>query len=540
MRRALSLYLPRWPVDLIRRRMRSGRNAGRREHDGADRQRPAATGHDDPADPVLLVVASQGDRQCVVHGCGQAEAAGVRPGMTLAHARALLPVEAVDVRALDADGDGRALRALAQWAAQFSPTVAPDPPDGLLLDITGCQRLFHGERRLIERIGTSVEHLGFGARIASAPTFGCAWAVARFGHGARSMVGDDDVRAALGPLPVAALRIDAPTRSALAEVGIVCISDLLRLPRSTLPSRFGLELLLQLDRASGRVTETIVPVRPTVPLRAQRLFAGPVRKPEAIARTVHELVAVLATSLAGRECGATGVTAELTRFDNDPVHLAIGLSHPSRDVKHLWALLQPQVERAHLGHGVECIVLTATRTGPLPHHQADDLVPAPPPGVSDPRIPGAALGQLIDVMASRLGPERVARIEPTESHLPEHVFRHWSAVSEAHGRRRPARLVDEDRPSVLFDPPRPVQAMASTPDGPPLCLRWGQSSCRVVVSVGPHRIAPSWWRGGGEADEAMATPGARDYFKVADEHGRWLWVYRDHMSGHWFVHGQWV
>ena len=40
-----------------------------------------------------------------------------------------------------------------------------------------------------------------------------------------------------------------------------------------------------------------------------------------------------------------------------------------------------------------------------------------------------------------------------------------------------------------------------------------------------------WW-----TDEESA---ARDYFRVQDAGGRWLWLFRSSNSGDWFVHGEW-
>jgi hypothetical protein len=33
---------------------------------------------------------------------------------------------------------------------------------------------------------------------------------------------------------------------------------------------------------------------------------------------------------------------------------------------------------------------------------------------------------------------------------------------------------------------------------------------------------------------------ARDYYRVQDEAGLWLWVFRRLDTGRWFVHGLWV
>lgn len=41
------------------------------------------------------------------------------------------------------------LSALALWCQRFTPFTAPDPPDGVLQDITGCTHLFGGEAGLV-------------------------------------------------------------------------------------------------------------------------------------------------------------------------------------------------------------------------------------------------------------------------------------------------------------------------------------------------------------------------------------------------------
>ncbi|HUG62016.1 MAG TPA: DNA polymerase Y family protein, partial [Methylomirabilota bacterium] len=76
-----------------------------------------------------------------------ARAGGVRPGQGLADARALLPALAVDEA--DREADAALLAALADWADRYTPLVGLDPPDGLMLDITGCAHLFGGEAALL-------------------------------------------------------------------------------------------------------------------------------------------------------------------------------------------------------------------------------------------------------------------------------------------------------------------------------------------------------------------------------------------------------
>ncbi len=384
--KAVSLYMPHWPTDLILRPRKGTRSSAGR--------------HDRP--PVLVYVETAG-RQLVSHCCEQAAAAGVRAGLTVAHARALLPAGDAIIRLQQPERDQAALKTLARWALRFSPIVASDPPDGLGLDVAGCERLFGGERRLLGLIADAVERLGFRTRVAMAPTFACAWAVTRFGATKRTIVCEGDLRRVLADLPVAALRLEQDVVEALGEVGIERIGHLLDLPRSSLPARFGHELLAQLDKAVGRAPETIDPVRPVSPVKVERVFSGPVKQLEAIEITVRDLVAELSRVLEQRECGARRLELRIDRFDAGPLLESMTLSRPSRDAKHLWSLLRPRVESINLGWGVERLCLAAPHLGRLPHEDetwgwADEAV--------DDRKLDRAFGELLDTLGNRLGLDR--------------------------------------------------------------------------------------------------------------------------------------
>ncbi len=73
-----------------------------------------------------------------------------------------------------------------------------------------------------------------------------------------------------------------------------------------------------------------------------------------------------------------------------------------------------------------------------------------------------------------------------------------------------------------------------TPDGPPSWFRWRGLEQRITASAGPERLAREWWK---EKTNRDCFSG-RDYFKIQDERGRWLWIYR--VGGCWFVHGLWA
>src|ERR1044072_7305054 len=112
---------------------------------------------------------------------GAAAARGLRIGMPLADARAMHPT--IAVAHADARADFSLLEAIADWCDRYTPLVGLDPPDGLLLYVTGCAHLFGGETVFARDLVQRMEAQGLQARVAVAGTVGCAWGVARFREG---------------------------------------------------------------------------------------------------------------------------------------------------------------------------------------------------------------------------------------------------------------------------------------------------------------------------------------------------------------------
>ena len=143
--------------------------------------------------------------------CPLAAAAGLAPDQTLAEARAICP----DLLVLDADpeADRDALASLAAWAERYTPLAAPDPPDGILLDITGCDHLFGGETHLAADLAARLERFALPHRIAIAGTPGAAWALARSAtaRGPITRIAPHTEAEALSPRPTALLRLDTRT-----------------------------------------------------------------------------------------------------------------------------------------------------------------------------------------------------------------------------------------------------------------------------------------------------------------------------------------
>src|SRR5690606_40902206 len=102
------------------------------------------------------------------------------PGLTLADARARIPhLVAVD---MDRAADAALLARLADWCDRYTPLVAVEEPDGLVLDITGCAHLFADEAGLRRAVMQGLARGGLTVRGSVAGTPQAAAALARFGR----------------------------------------------------------------------------------------------------------------------------------------------------------------------------------------------------------------------------------------------------------------------------------------------------------------------------------------------------------------------
>ncbi len=528
MRRVLAIHLRSLSIDLAQRRRRRAA------------RRPGA-----PKTSCILLARSSNGRSLVAARCNEAARRGVRLGLSLAEAQALIDPQVRArhgdpwVEELSEERDLRALHALGQWLmARFSPLVALEPPDGLFVDVAGTERLFGDEEELCRAVLRAMHRLEIGSRLAVADTVGAASAIARFGRTPRQIVPGGDEALALGPLPIAALRLPGATCEALAELGVESVQELLRLDRDRVAARFGGDVAMRLDQALGRAFESVTPLAFESPPQAERVFEGPVRQAETISLVAEELVGELCGELQRARQGVLEATLVLEPSDLPPRRLPISLSRPSADPRHLWTMLRPGVESVHLGFGIERIRFVAVRTGRLPAQQVGAW--EPPEAASTPATQplDRHVGELVDVLAARLGPENVlaARAEP--SLLPERSYS-WIRPQEhrARGASKPRHM---PRPSLLFSPPEPAtfENPGETEELPGR-LRWRGIAYRIRRARGPERLARPWW------DDSPAWPDGsphtvRDYYRLETSCGRSLWAFREPKHGRAFIQGEWT
>src|SRR5262249_41254125 len=152
----------------------------------------------DKRSSALVVFGKRGNLDLLVAASAAAEQRGITVGLALAQARAMHPALAAVPE--DQAADARLLDAIADWCQRYTPLVAVDLPDGVLLDVNGCAHLFGGEEKLRDDLLARVTDFGFSARAAIAGTIGAAAAAARCSDAMVTATGNE--RALLAPLPL--------------------------------------------------------------------------------------------------------------------------------------------------------------------------------------------------------------------------------------------------------------------------------------------------------------------------------------------------
>ena len=440
-----------------------------------------------------------------------ARRAGLHPGMPAAKAQAL--VSGLIMKDADPSADARALDRLALWALQrYAPVAAADPPDGVVIDVTGAAHLHGGEDALLKGMVERLAAAGIAARAAIADSWGAAHAMARTSARPTLVVPAGDSAKTFFDLPIAALRLPKTMVEDLSVLGFTRIGELAATPRETLTLRFGLELCRRLDQAMGRLSEPIDPVRPPDLIEVRRVFAEPIGAPETLARYTGKLTGKLCEALEARGLGARQLDLLFHRVDNRIEAVRIGTARPVRDGRRLTRLLCDKIETIDPGFGIEIMRLAATRAEPLaPKQTVYSLTEEPEADVS----------HLIDTLANRVGAQRLYRFAPVESDVPERSVQKIAPVVPDTDETWPDPWPSLwPRPARLLEKPEPIETIALLPDHPPVSFTWRGVRRRVKCADGPERIFGEWWK----RDAELAT--VRDYFRVEDEAGERFWIYR--------------
>ncbi|WP_422109807.1 Y-family DNA polymerase [Bradyrhizobium elkanii] len=582
-RRILSLWLPRLPIDRIKRKLAQdiASQAEAREVDEPSSEVSTLAGLSSPlrgrvgergttnagvcglplslalprkgggnpsADASLTkskelpsVVVAKDHNAILLHAVDEAAMrAGLSIGLPLANARAICP----ELTVYDADpaADLKTLNDIADWCDRFTPLVALDPPYGLFLDITGCAHLFGGERALLQIVINALNRRGFAVSAAISGTSIAARTLTRTASG--RIVADGEEAAAVSPLPVSALGADAAVTTGLRRAGLKTIGDVASRAPHEISARFGAAFTTLLGHALGQGDAPISPRKPLPDYIVEKRFPEPVATDTVIALTLSSLAKMLVAAMDKQGKGARQLEASFFRTDGAVRAIMVETGRPVTRPEMIDRLFRERLDALNdpldPGFGFDLIRLAAGRTEIVVQQQRDlDAT------IHD----NDELSALIDRIAARIGGKRVVVHLPLESHIPERSALALPAqhhLAGAGAAAWPERVAGEPplRPLRLFERPEPIKVpFATVPDGPPHQFTWRRAQHDVVRVEGPERIAMEWWK----QDGASLT---RDYFRVEDAEGQRFWIFRDGLyeselrdeegkpvPANWYVHG---
>ncbi|MCD7100185.1 DNA polymerase Y family protein [Stenotrophomonas sp. MMGLT7] len=448
----------------------------------------------DPSAPLALVEGPAQLRR--LHAVNDAAAqAGLRPGMRLSAAHALL----AGLRTVEHQPQAEAhwQHFLAAWAYRHSSLVSAQWPRAIVLEVQASFRLFGPWPRFERRLREELALLGFGHRLALAPTPRAARVLAGLKDGL-AVTQPAALRALLDAVPVrrAALPDDAGER--LQRMGIATLGALRALPGDGVRRRFGAGLAEHLRRLYGEADDPLPCYSPPDRFDARLEMDYEVETHTALLFPLRRLIGDLCTCLSIRD---GGVQRFLLRLEHEQGHtdIEVGLLAAERSPAMLFELARNRLERAQIPRAVTGLRLLARQLPPFVPASRDLFDARPQQALDWP--------QLRERLRARLGDEAVYRVQPAADPRPERAWRR--SVGDA---LDPAQA-----------PPRPPRPAWLLPQPVPLRDR------RLRIVSGPERLESGWWDG----EEAR-----RDYYVVETAHGQraWAFVPPGEREG-WMLHG---
>jgi protein ImuB len=451
-------------------------------------------------DPAVVVEAEKGQPQ-VVAASPAADGAGIAPGMKLSTALALAASLQIFERAPPLER--KCLESVASWAQTLTSSVSIELPDSLLLEVAGSLKLFGSLEVIKAKLGEELARRYRDFRFCTAPTATAALWLAR--AAGADVLQWQKLAGSLAALPLAATRWPHPTQALLRDLGLRTVGDCARLPRDGFARRVGRAYLAELDRAFGRSFDR------RAEFKAPEAWGAKVDSTVFI-EAIEQLLDELAAELRKRQAQVGALEVAFEHLHRPATVESFDLREPTHDRERLLGLIADRLERSALP--VPAIALRV-RSGPF---RPLEIVGA---GLFETKPRELKEQILLERLLERFGATAVYGLRAVAEHRPEKAWakglgndagRARAAASpfgDFQGSSWPAR---EARPLWLLPTPMAIEARRET----------------LQLVSGPERIESGWW------DEHDV---ARDYYTAQNDRGQKLWIFRDHCTRGWFLHG---
>ena len=414
--------------------------------------------------------------------------------------------------------------ALVAVARSFTPRVEARGPTPVLLDLSGLGRLWPTPHALGRALIDAAAARAIEVQAALAFTREAALVVARACPGL-SVVPAGGEAAALAPLPLALLELEAEHAELLARWGLRTIGELARLPPAALAARLGPEGSRLVHRARGEDAGAFVTAPLPERFETTLELDWPVEGLEPLAFLLSRVLEPLTATLATRGAKAAALAVELGLTDATTHTRTLRPIAPSGDARTWRTLVLLDLE-AHPPR--DAIARITLRASPTPARAAQF-------SLLDPALPSPErLAETLARLHAWTASGRSGSPQLVDTHRPG-AFAVSSFAPGALARGRRAATAPVPRVALrAYRPPRLAHVL--TQAGVPTFVAAPGVRGAVAAAAGPWRVSGDWWDAAFSREEwdvaLRSQPGP------APAAGGAFRVFLDRLRGEWFVEGE--
>src|SRR6266436_4105168 len=411
---------------------------------------------------------------------------GIRPGMTIAQARAVSSDLIVVHRSPAAESSAHS--ALLDAAESVSPVVESGASGCVWLDLAGLNRIYSGEEEIAAELTRCVRKVGMQPSVGIAANKELAHLAARCG-GVRAIEAGRE-REFLNWLPLDMLDLGKSDRgddleTTLARWGMRRLGELARLSPDAIGTRLGRRgvELVRLARGGSHA--------PLMPRRRAEFFAETIELEygienlEPLGFVMRTMLERLAERLSLRGLVAGDITLAFGMSGHRSHSRRVAVAAPSNDVRAILTLINLNLEAAPPEAAVESIRIEIAPRVPRPAQTDMFLPPAPAPD---------KLQTTIARLAALCGPGNVGMLSAENSHRPEATrLDVFTPPAPAFPEKTPAKNVTQLVIRAIR-PAREIEVMCSREI--PEFVRGENLGARVISIAGPWRRDGEWWLDG--------------------------------------------
>lgn len=491
--------------------------------------------------PQALVII-EGNR--IFQACDQAQALGIRTGMSVQ--TALLLSQSDDqhatadeaksrsshqpqllMRERNPEHEQRHMQQLAQWAYQFTPYVSHwQESDSLLLELGSCLALFGGLTQLLKNIEQQLLSRQIQVYSCLAHTPQAAWLlswqpklIAWQNTELDSLSDNNEIdavlieqrtRKALKKMNLSQLPEQSPfTQKRLQQwqnIGLRSFGELLGLPRTSVAKRYGKSCLRQFDQIVGREIDLQIYISPRDDFFAERHYLSGLESVDMLEQPAQELLLEFQQFLRHQQLQTESFIWRFFHFDKKHSEIKIELSAAHSQANIFFELTRIQLHQHRIDSPIETVCLHSNKLISANMHSQTLFNDCGQQSHSDENL-------LLDTLTTRMGKDRLWRLQSLDDHLPEcrqGLDPAFKKTTEAN-HKSTVKAADLHLPLWLLPTPIP--------------LRQSQQQAMTRLSSS-YRIDSHWWQ----------QRQQRDYFLAHDRQGH-HWIYFDHRQKRWFLHG---